>query len=183
MDFEVLLSHAAGGDEEAWARLLREITHLARRTARRGRMDDADAGDLVQTVALVLLERMSVREPARLPGWLAATLGRQANRMLRRRCRELPLPDDSVLRAGQSPEWAALTRERDQALWLATARLPSSRARRLVHLLAYRPELTQKQLAVELDLAPGSVGPLRRRSLDALRGYLATTGFGPSDLR
>ena len=145
-------------------------------------MNDADTGDLVQAVALALLERLPVREPACLPGWLATTLTRQARRMLSRRSRELPLSDNRCAPAGSSPESAALAAERDHALWLAAAQLSSARARRLVWLLAHRPDLTQTQLAVELDVAPGTVGPLRRRSLDTLRAHLLAAGFDASNL-
>src|SRR5699024_169535 len=71
--------------------------------------------------------------------------------------------------------------ERDRVLWLAATRLPSPRARHLVWLLAFRPELTQHQMARELGIAVGSVGPLRRRSLDTLRRQLRAHGYRTPD--
>lgn len=182
MDFAALLLRVAERDSQAWAALLREVARAARRAAGRHRLNDADTGDLVQAVALALFERLPVREPACLPGWLATTITRQARRMISRRRRELPLPADRWDPAWDSPESVALVAERDQALWLAAAQLSSARARHLVWLLAHRPDLTQTELAAELDVAPGTVGPLRRRSLDTLRAHLLTAGFDASDL-
>lgn len=182
MDFAALLLRVAERDSQAWAALLRVVARAARRAAGRHRMNDADTRDLVQAVALALFERLPVREPARLPGWLATTIARQARRIISRRGRELPLPSDRWVPAWNSPESAALAAERDHALWQAAARLSSARARRLVWLLAHRPDLTQEQLAAELDVSPGTVGPLRRRSLDTLRTHLLAAGFDASDL-
>jgi len=186
VDFVTLLSRVAGYDEPAWRWLLGEISRVAHRVPAASRLCEADRGDLVQTVALLILERVPVRDPACLPGWLATTLARQALRTGARRDRQVldqhggPLRDPRVEQC--CPETVTLVAERDRALWLAAKRLSSRRSRRLVWLLAFRPELSQRQLADELGIAPGSVGPLRRRSLDALRGQLRTLGYGPADL-
>lgn len=186
-DFATLLSRVAGNEDRSWRWLLGEIGRIARGLPHADRLCDADRGDLAQTVVLIVLERLPVREPACLFGWLATTLGRQALRMRARRDRHVSLRNVGQLPADvfaerSCPEMFVLMLERDRALWLATTRLSSARARRLVWLLAYRPELTQQQLAGELGIAPGSVGPLRRRSLDALRVQLRAEGYGPADL-
>lgn len=187
MDLTVLLSGVAGKDSRAWWNLLRELGRLARAAARRNRLSDAERRDLVQTVALLVLEGLPVRDPERSWGWLVTTLDRQARRIRARAERTLRLPDRAAL-AGESsprfrgPETATLAAERDRALWLLTTRLSSARARRLVWLLAHRPDLSQAELAAELGVAVGSIGPLRRRSLDTLRNHLLAAGYGPTDL-
>src|SRR5699024_2904334 len=161
---------------------------IARRVPVGGRLCEADRRDLVQTVALIILERPPVCDPERLSGWLATTLGRQALRMCTRRDRQ-GLPDTSGRATappdadGVCPETFTLVGERDRTLWLAATRLPSRRARHLVWLLAFRPELTQQQMARELGIEVGSVGPLRRRSLDTLRRQLRSDGYRTSDPR
>lgn len=186
-DFATLLSRVAGNEDRSWRWLLGEIGRIARGLPQTDRLCDADRGDLVQTVALIIVERLPMRDPACLFGWLTTTLGRQALRIRARRDRHVPLRQPGHHPARALAEWSppetfVLTEERDRALWLATRRLPSERARRLVWLLAHYPELTQQQLADELGIAPGSVGPLRRRSLDALRTQLSSEGYGPADL-
>lgn len=187
-DFATLLSRVAGNEDRSWRWLLGEIARIARWLPHTDRLCDADRGDLVQTVALIIVERLPMRDPDCLFGWLTTTLGRQALRIRARRDRHVLLRQPGHrpargLTERSSPETFVLTRERDRALWLATTRLPSARARRLVWLLAHYPELTQQQLADELGIAPGSVGPLRRRSLNSLRSELGSQGYGPSDLQ
>jgi RNA polymerase sigma factor (sigma-70 family) len=75
-----------------------------------------------------------------------------------------------------SPEAAFLTAERDTALWRAVDRLPA-RHRRLLVLLAYCPDLSAREVAAALGVAPGSVSALRRRCLAILRHRLTSEGF------
>lgn len=171
-------------DDQTGSWAMCETAELARRVARRYRMNDADAKDLAQIVTLILLQRVPVlRGEGCRPGWLTGTLGRQARRMLSRRRREVPLslPGAAVPADSATPERAVLIRERDRALWCAAEELSSSKARSLVWLLAHRPELSQYELASELGMAEGSIGPLRRRSLDALRVSLRAAGYDACD--
>jgi len=185
-EFGTSLSRVAGDDDQTWRWLLGEISRIACRVPNGGRLCEADRRDLVQTVALIILERSPVCDPERLSGWLATTLGRQALRMCARRDRQGRDDTDgysavSPRADGCCPETFTLVGERDRVLWLAATRLPSPRARHLVWLLAFRPELTQHQMARELGIAVGSVGPLRRRSLDTLRRQLRAHGYRTSD--
>jgi RNA polymerase sigma factor (sigma-70 family) len=175
-DFAELVAVAVGGDQWAWKVLVGRLSVIALSTARALRLGDADAGDVCQATWLVLSQRMdSLRDTTRLPGWVATTARRQALKLLDARAREAPMNwANAVTR--RSPESQVLIAERDRELWAAAAALPE-RHRRLLWLLAHRPELTQHEIAAELGIRPGSVGPLRRRCLDRLHRLLASSGF------
>lgn len=179
LDLTDLVTRATNGDESAWRVLVIEATGLLFRVARAHHLGEADAWDICQSTWLSLAQQLpAVREPARLPGWLATTARRLALRTLARRGREVPWPRQEFPRAdtAPSPEALALAAERDATLRRIVRELPVP-YQRLLWLLAQQPELTYAQLAAQLGVAPGSVGPLRRRCLDVLRRQLRAEGI------
>jgi RNA polymerase sigma factor (sigma-70 family) len=170
-----LVTRALGGDELAWNSLVHGLSVIIFRVARAYRLGEADVSEVSQNTWLSLARRLpKLREPERLPGWLVTTARRHALALLARRDRELseipcrePVP---------CPELSVLSTDRDRALWSAVGRLPA-RSRRLVWLLAHRPELTHAELAAELGIRPGSVGPLRKRCFDRVRTALRAEGY------
>ena len=175
-DFPELVSVAVAGDQRAWTLLVRRLWPVAMNAAHAYRLGDADAGDVCQATWLALSQQLhSLRDATRLPGWVATTARRQAVKMVAARAREVELTCENVA-VRPSPESLVLAAERDRELWAAAQELPE-RYRRLLWLLAHRPELTQSEIAAELGICPGSVGPLRRRCLDRLRRHLTAAGF------
>jgi DNA-directed RNA polymerase specialized sigma24 family protein len=76
---------------------------------------------------------------------------------------------------------ALLRAERDAALWRAFHALPEN-CRTLLRVLMADPPPKYAEVAAALDMPIGSIGPTRRRCLDALRGILLS-GPEPSDAR
>ncbi|GAA3810307.1 RNA polymerase sigma factor [Amycolatopsis tucumanensis] len=169
-----LLARAWRGDQGAWSALVRGLSVVVLRVARAHRLGDADAFDVCQNTWVSLAQLRELREPARLPAWLATTARRQALRVLESRRREIPAecdrPDELT------PERQVLASERDALLHRAVAQLPAAQ-RRLVELLMQDPPATHAEIAAELGIAIGSVGPTRRRALDRLRRYLEAHGY------
>ena len=132
------------------------------------------AEDACQSAWVDFLRRPPpLRDQTRIGGWLTTVARRHAARAVARRARAAtdfspPVP---------SPEAAFLAAERDTALWRAIDCLPA-RHRHLLVLLAFRPELSARELAAALGIAPGSLSVLRRRCLAALRRRLTSEGFG-----
>ncbi|WP_232376749.1 RNA polymerase sigma factor [Amycolatopsis aidingensis] len=182
MELGELCARAAAGDQAAMAALAREAAALLLAVARAHRLNEADSWDVHQNTWVSLAGRLPrVRNPRRFSAWLATTARRLALRTLRGRRRELPRgygtgERELFERPLPSAEALVLRLERDRMLWQVAARLPR-RHRLLLWLLAYRPELTQAQLAARLGIAPGSVGPLRRRCFDRMRGWLRAEGI------
>jgi RNA polymerase sigma factor (sigma-70 family) len=176
-DFGELVTQALGGDQAAWNALVRALTASTLQAARAYRLGDADACDVSQSTWLAVSQRLgSLRDNACLPGWLRTTARRHALRILSGKAGEVALSCEHEV--APSAESLVLRAERDRELWAAVDRLPV-RYRRLLHLLAHRPDLTYPEIAAELGISPGSVGPLRRRSLDRLRVRLLADGFEP----
>ncbi|GAB3706533.1 sigma-70 family RNA polymerase sigma factor [Amycolatopsis oliviviridis] len=138
------------------------------------RLTESDARDVCQDAWLELLRAPgALRDEAKLAAWLTTTARRRALRMITRNRRETPrpLPD-----SGTTPETEVVRAELARALWAAVDLLPDVH-RRLMWLLAHRPELSYTQLAGELGISPASVGRLRRRCLDRLRRALEKGGW------
>lgn len=175
---------AAGGDQRAWTLLVRHSSGLVLAVARAYRLGEADAWDVCQSTWLALATNLPcLRDPAALQAWLVTTARRQAAQLVMRRRYELCSRPERTDDVGQvrSPEALLLSAECRRAFWRALADLPK-RHRQLLWLLVMRPDLSHAQLAVELRIAPGSVGPLRARCFDRMRARLLAEGFDGGDL-
>jgi RNA polymerase sigma factor (sigma-70 family) len=172
-----LLARAAQGDQRAWDTLVDQHTTLLYAVARSFRLDAADAGDVVQTTWLRLVEHLDrIEDPTRLVGWLVTTARREALRVLRRGGRERPAVDDSVIDRADDAEpvdAALLTDERNRALWTAYRQL-SERCRQLLRVAVWEPR-AYDEISVALGMPVGSIGPTRRRCLTRLRALLDGT--------
>ncbi|GAB3585182.1 sigma-70 family RNA polymerase sigma factor [Amycolatopsis endophytica] len=176
-DFELidLLARAWRGDESAWCALVRGLSVVALRVARAHHLGEADASDVCQNTWVSLAQLRTLREPSRLPAWLATTARRQVLRMLESRRREIPAdceaPDERTV-----PERLVLTAERDALVHRAVAELPGVQ-RNLVEMLLHDPPASHAEIAAALGISVGSVGPIRRRALDRMRRYLEARGY------
>jgi RNA polymerase sigma factor (sigma-70 family) len=180
-----LVSAAAEGDEASWDALVDAFTGMLWAIARSYRLDQADAGDAVQTTWLRLVENLDrIEDPRRLPGWLATTVRRECLRILRRSGRETTGGQDwsDVLVAdAPSIDAALLADERDAALWRALHTL-GQRCQELLRVLMATPPPSYAAVSAALGIPVGSIGPTRGRCLDRLRRIVASDdllGAGP----
>lgn len=173
-----LVAGAVAGDEACWTRLVAHLSPLIRNVARRHRLSPSDIDDVCQSTWCALVAHISaLRDPERLPGWLATTARRESLRVLARARRQVPSGDEL---SPDDPDTAPLDgrllrQERDVALWAAVKQLRSSDQRLLRLLVATDQagvELSYRQIAETLGVAIGSVGPTRGRALERLRGAL-----------
>jgi RNA polymerase sigma factor (sigma-70 family) len=171
-----LLDLARQHDQSAWNELVRRYTPLVWRVATAHRLDPADAADVCQHTWITLADALpTIRDAARLPGWLVTTARREALRILKSRTREVPLPD-TVSKSDLCPETHALLSARDRLLWRAFAAL-SERCQRILGILAHTPDVSYAQVAHALGIKIGSVGQSRTRCLHELRRKLAILGL------
>lgn len=178
-----LVMRAGARDQQAWRQLVSRFGSLVWAVARSHRLDHADAADVSQTTWLRLAENLgTLRDPARLPGWLATTARRESLRVLAGRRREAPaeLPDDIDHDRSSTPEAFVLTADRDARLWRAFEQL-SDRCQQILRLLAASPELSYADVGQALDIPVGSIGPTRGRCLQALRRMLVPDDFTGSE--
>lgn len=178
-----LIDRAGGGDQQAWRDLVNRYANLVWSVARSHRLDHADAADVCQTTWLRLAEHVSsLRDPSRLPGWLATTARRESLRVIAGRRRETPgtLPDEPDPDPAAGPETLVLIEDRDNRLWQAFGGL-TERCQQLLRILSSAPELSYAEVGVVLGIPVGSIGPTRGRCLDTLRRRLTAADFTGSD--
>lgn len=132
-----------------------------------------EPGDLEQAVWLRLLERLATDGPPPDPhGRLRGAVRAEARRTRRTARREQPYGSDPADDSERGPEQLALTAARHRALRQAVHRLPGRCSRILQALLSPR-DLTYREIAGELGISQGSLGPERARCLGCLRRLLA----------
>jgi RNA polymerase sigma factor (sigma-70 family) len=132
----------------------------------------AEPGDLEQAVWLRLLERLDAEGPPHDPQeWLRRAVRSEARRTHRRSRLERSYAVEPVDDGGRDPEQLALAAARGRALRAAVRRLPG-RCPRLMQALLSPEDLTYREIAGELGISQGSLGPERSRCLGCLRRLL-----------
>ncbi|WP_369245293.1 RNA polymerase sigma factor [Streptomyces sp. R41] len=132
----------------------------------------AEQSDLEQAVWLRLLERLDSEGPPVDPqGWLRRAVRSEARRSRRTARIEQPYASEPADERGPGPEQEAMTADRRRALHAAVRRLPG-RCPSLVAALLSPKDLTYQEIAGELGISQGSLGPERSRCLGCLRRLL-----------
>lgn len=167
---EQLVQAAGQGDEKAWAAIVDRYTQLVWSVARRQGLSASSADDVVQTTWLKLAENIEkIRDPSRLSGWLATT-ARNAAMDVHRKSTRIDLydsvPENPSL--DSEIETPLLDSERDQSLWQAFRSL-TAKCQEILGLMAADPDLSYEEIGVILQMPHGSIGPTRRRCLEALQ--------------
>ncbi|MEV0927044.1 sigma-70 family RNA polymerase sigma factor [Streptomyces spongiicola] len=138
-----------------------------------------DSNDLEQSVWVRLLERLGTEgPPPDAAGWVAGAVRDEARRARSRTQREHPYPAEPAAGPAACPERAALVAERRRALRAAVARTPG-RCRRLLTAMLAPGDPTYREIAGELGISQGSLGPTRSRCLGCLRRMLVTEVAAP----
>ncbi|MEU2421719.1 sigma-70 family RNA polymerase sigma factor [Streptomyces sp. NPDC007851] len=132
----------------------------------------SDPGDLEQSVWLRLLERLQTHGPPHAPeDWLRRAVRAESRRTRRTARHERPYGTEPADTTAAGPEQLALATARHRALRTAVARLPG-RCPRLLQALFSPRDLTYREIAGELGISQGSLGPERSRCLGCLRRLL-----------
>jgi len=172
-DVSELVIGAREGDQIAWGHLVDRYARLVYAVALRCRLTHADAADVSQTVWLRLAENLHrINDPSRVGAWLVTTTKRECLALIKARSRYEPMdvstmtlvdpsagPDEIIARAESITEVAA-------AFALLT-----ERCRELLRRLVIESESYQ-QIAADLEMPIGSIGPTRIRCLSLLRRHL-----------
>ncbi|MBB1244681.1 sigma-70 family RNA polymerase sigma factor [Streptomyces durbertensis] len=142
-----------------------------------------DPDDLRQLTWLRWLEHLGDTgvPPEPVDAWLRTTARREAARLRSGTRRETAVPPARLRsdraahpdRAAPGPEESYLAAERRHALRRLITRLPG-RCPRLLSALLAADGATYQEIAGELGISQGSVGPLRSRCLGCLRRMLVT---------
>jgi RNA polymerase sigma factor (sigma-70 family) len=169
-----LLEAAAHSDRDAWNELVDRYGRLVWTVIRSLGLDHATAADVSQTVWLRLIEHLGdIRDPQRLPGWLATTARREGLRVLRGLRRQQPsevvldIPD----RSSPPTEEMLLDDETSREVYSAFRHL-SEACQELLRLLTAEPRLDYVTIGQVIGRPVGSIGPTRARCIAHLRRLL-----------
>lgn len=169
--FEELVPRAIAGDDRAWEALVTRLQRVAWHSIAGFDLPADDRKDAFAATFFRLSERLpTIREPAKLPGWVATTARNEVHTLLRAR-RRLTATDPHDLPA--TPE-APVGESRliDDELRDAVRRgfdTLSERCRELLRLVTLDPPLSYAEVGELLHMPHGSIGPTRQRCLDQLR--------------
>lgn len=151
-------------------------------TARSFRLDDATAKDVSQTVWLKLIENVDrIKDPERLPGWLATTCRREALRVVKRGERiiatefEYDVEDDAP-----SFEELLIGDEQNRMVVKAFHTLDDV-CRELLRLMTIEPALSYEEISEVTGRPIGSLGPTRSRCLAKLKSAISRISGGGED--
>ncbi|MFE7598903.1 sigma-70 family RNA polymerase sigma factor [Streptomyces sp. NPDC057494] len=138
-----------------------------------------DPGDLEQAVWLRLLEQLKETgaAPERPAEWLRRAVRAEARRARRTHDRERPYQDEPADGPGGaephgSPEHSLLVAEGRRSLRAAVTRTPG-RCPKVLTAMLDPEDPTYREIAGELGISQGSLGPMRSRCLGCLRRMLA----------
>ena len=184
LDVTTVVVRAAAGDQLAWEDLVQRYNGPLRAIASGFRLTSSDIEDALQMTWLGLFQQVKeLRSPDRVGSWLSTTMRRNCIRLLQRRQRE-HLSDDcakwALVDTSATAESRVLLAERDRTLWQLVDRLPAGQ-RRLVRALFASPEQSYSQVATELSIAVGTIGPARQRALRKLESLLVKAGIHERD--
>jgi RNA polymerase sigma factor (sigma-70 family) len=173
-DLAQVVIEARAGSSEAWHSLIQRFGGLVAAIARRCRLNDADVAEVSQTTWLRLVENIDrIQQPERLGAWLATTSRRESLRIATRRA-VVSDTDAMYLMADDELDpldHELLKEEQVRAIRLASEKLPP-RCQRLLGLLMSDLELPYMEIAEQLNMPIGSIGPTRGRCLEHLRQLL-----------
>jgi RNA polymerase sigma factor (sigma-70 family) len=169
-DLPALVARALERDQRAWRDLVDRLKGVAWKVLYSYDLPEEDRNDAFASTFFRLYERLStIREPEKLPGWVATTARNEANTVSRRRAKlvpmaELPLRSVELGDHGEAME----NDELRTAMFAAFGRLPPEQ-QALMRMLSADPPIGYDEISRVLNLPHGSIGPTRARCLQRLR--------------
>lgn len=181
LDDAQLVRECLRGGEAAWSALIDKYKNLIFSIPIKYGLSADDATDIFQAVCIEMLSELpKLRKPKALPKWIMQVAIHKCFHQKRENLRIAPSGSGEDLPEGSSPaiaEQLLRDAEREQVFRQELAALPP-RCRRLIQMLFFEePVRPYREIASELGLAPGSIGFIRQRCLDRLRGRLEQAGF------
>jgi len=170
VDWAELVRRARDGDPTAKGALVENLKRLVWHTIAEFGLSKEDREDIFAGTFCRMFERLdSIRQPDRLPGWVATTARNEAHTLLRARGRLVVSDDLGDSEDVELPiDDALLDEELNVALRAAFESLPPG-CRKILRLLFADSRLSYEDIGEQLDMPHGSIGPTRQRCLDRLR--------------
>jgi len=179
-----LVERCRQGESAAWTALVKRHQRLVYAVVMRLGLDEHGAADVFQTVFTRLLQHLPrIADPTRLQGWIAVTAKREALLQLRRSRRTVSMSrdedDDDAADwdfADQGPRPGDALDELQQLDRLRHALDRLDERSRTLLLLLFRADdekIPYDEVARQMGMSIGSIGPTRARCLEKLRKLMA----------
>jgi RNA polymerase sigma factor (sigma-70 family) len=170
-----LVEACLDGDDAAWASLVQRYRRLIYTIPLRFGMPATAAEEIFQEVCLILLQNLhTIRDNTRLSSWLVTVTRRACIEHWRRGPPpgDIDALGDHIDERNSDLEEKLLSLERRHTLQQALEQL-DERCRRLLEVLflSENPP-SYAEIAREMGMLEGSVGPTRARCLDKLREFI-----------
>ena len=170
-----LIRACRAGDARAWERLLEKYERLIFSISLNYGLTAEDAADVTQITFTIFLQNLNtLSDEIRLAPWLATVARRHTWRLLARNRREAVNPDED-LAGNEALGGIMYDQDRSELIeWLSHGlSLLDDRCRRLLLALYFDAEQpSYAQVADQLSLPIGSIGPTRARCLEQMKQYL-----------
>lgn len=166
-----LVARARDGDTGAWDVLVNRLAGVVWRATAEAGISYEDRQDVFAATFFRLFEHLGdIREPLKLPGWLATTARNEVRQLMRTKWRLEPR-DDVEPSSAVGPvdlDEELLDCELRTALQAAFLRLGRP-CQELLRLTTAVPPLSYDEISALTGVARGSLGPNRQRCLERLR--------------
>ena len=174
-----LVQAALAGSASAWDELITRYGRLVYSVPRRYGFDEADAEDVMQNVFVILLRKLhQLTDQTRLSSWLLTAAHRECWRLGKRKPANVEL-DESEIVPGSPPESLLEHWEQQHMVRSALEQLDGL-CRTLLEALFTQPtEASYEQIAEQLGMKVGSIGPTRGRCFRKFQAILAEMGYEP----
>ena len=162
-----LVSLAQENDPHAWNELLDRFSPMVRKKIREVEVSRTLAEDAFQSTWLKLANSLDrIREPERLPGWLAVTARNEAYSMLRKDWRFICREEfDDLAQPVTDPSSSLIAGEESAAVRDALTSL-TDKQRALVQMRYLDDDrCSYDRISDLLDMRPGAIGPTLGRAL------------------
>lgn len=179
---EQLIISCREGDQSSWEALVRKFERLIYAIPRRAGLDQDRAEDVFQQVFMLLAKNLhDIREPSLIQAWLVTTARRETLKTIRENSRRAILPeneddDDNMIEkiADENDLPDIFIQKLETAHKVRSAVLSlDERCRELITMLFYHEKApAYTEIAMELGIPEGSIGPTRARCLQKLLGLL-----------
>lgn len=176
-----LVAGARDGDERAWRELCSRVKNVAWKTINSYGVRGADAEDAYAATMFRLAEHLDrIRDPERLPGWIATTARNETLGLFRSRRRTMVVDAVPERDTGNGEPDDALVRDELRDAVRRAFALLDERCQRLLRILTADPPIPYDDVGALLEMPHGSIGPTRRRCLETLRSKAPLRSFLPT---
>ena len=182
-----LVGLALDGDQPAWEQLVRGLERVVWKTVVMMTSDSELRNDAFAATWLRLAERLpTIREPQKLPGWLATTAANEVRQIVRQRGHDhVPFsglsdsddgfgPLDQMVDDGGDRAAELVAAERRRDVRAAFGRLDDSCRELITVLVLADPPIPYDEASEQLGRPIGALGPTRARCLDKLKNLIDT---------